>query len=470
MPASLAILGTLALIAALIVWDTRLRTASIALWLPALWLFVTGSRFVSQWLALGTPSQASDPGDGSPVDAAFFGIFLVIGAIVLARRRLRVADLIRANPWLTAFIVLGLLSVAWSDYPFVSLKRWTKTLGHPVMALIILTDPRPAEAFRVVMKRCSYALLLLSVLFYKYLPQFGRSFDVWSGMAVNNGVGLTKTDLGYVCMVSGLFFLWNALTGGGQTDRRLRWQEIGLSSAFLGIALWLLSVSNSKTSLMALIVGSATLLLLHFGAFEKRRVGLYMIAAVAIFAVIQIFFDPYAKIVTLLGRQPDLTDRTEVWADAIALQPHLLVGAGFEAFWLGERLALMWEKWWWRPNQAHSGYIETYLNMGLLGVSILLTMLVATFRSVSRSLQARTGLADLRLAILLAIIVFNYTEATFKATHFLFTMFYIIALRAEAGSATALRWRDRKKNGRPARKFNGLGKRSRHRVPARPEA
>ena len=35
----------------------------------------------------------------------------------------------------------GLLSVLWSDFPLIAGKRWIKTLGHPVMALIILTEP-----------------------------------------------------------------------------------------------------------------------------------------------------------------------------------------------------------------------------------------------------------------------------------------------------------------------------------------
>ena len=82
----------------------------------------------------------------------------------------------------------------------------------------------------------------------------------------------------------------------------------------------------------------------------------------------------------MLGRDPSLTDRTAVWADVLALQNRPMLGYGFESFWLGDRLMVLWNKWWWRPTQAHNGYIETYLNLGLVGLGLLAGLLLSTFR------------------------------------------------------------------------------------------
>ena len=123
-----------------------------------------------------------------------------------------------------------------------------------------------------------------------------------------------------------------------------------------------------------------------------------------------------------------MTDRTYVWADAIALQDRPFLGVGFESFWLGPRLEALWAKWWWRPNQAHNGYIETYLNLGLVGVFLLLAVVVSTFRKISKQFSTNFDFARLRLTFLVAILAFNFTEAGFKAVHFVWTMFYIIAL------------------------------------------
>ena len=197
----------------------RQEKTSKALWLPLAWLAISGSRFVSQWLALGDTYGIDSGEEGSLIDAFYFGTLTAAGMVVLIRRHVSLLDLARRNRWLVAFILFGLVSILWSDFPFIAFKRWAKTLGHPIMALIILTDTNPIAAFKTVMRRCAYLLLPYSMLFVKYYPQYGRGFDGWTGAAVNNGVMLTKNDLGYVCMVLGLFLVWNLLKAHRIVDR-----------------------------------------------------------------------------------------------------------------------------------------------------------------------------------------------------------------------------------------------------------
>jgi O-antigen ligase len=435
-PPSLATVLTLGFILALVATDTDIRRSSPALWIPTLWLLITGSRFVSQWLDLGSPAATANVADGSFIDAAYFSTLLLLGTIVLVQRRAQVWAIAKSNRWLMALMVYGFLAIAWSDFPVVSFKRWVKTLGHPVMALILLTDPRPVDAFRVVMKRCAYVLLPLSVLFIKYLPGFGRGFDGWTGAATNNGVGLTKNDLGYLCMIFGLFFLWNLLSSSSASEVRRRW-EWAVGAGFIVMALWLLGMANSATSLVALVAGSGMLLLLRFGGIEKRRLGIYVVTAVIAAGIIEALFDPYQYVIRLLGRSPDLTDRKDVWLDALALQPNVLLGAGFEAFWLGDRLQTLWEKWWWRPNQAHNGYIETYLSLGIVGVILLVGVIISAFRTIVSRLRPTFGFDDLRLAFLIAILVFNYAEAAFKGVHFVWTIFFLVVMEAGTRATVA---------------------------------
>ena len=209
MPASVATILTFLFIAGLFAWDYRRnRGNSFALWLPTLWIVITGSRFPSQWLQLGSPAAVANVADGSPMDAVFFGGMIVAGLMVLVQRRVFSGRLFQQNFWLIAILIFGFVSISWSDFPFIAMKRWIKTLGHPVMAMIVLTDPDPMKSFRTVMKRAAFVLLPLSVLFVKYLPEYGRAFDPWTGVGYFRGVMLTKNDLGYVCMIFGLFFLW----------------------------------------------------------------------------------------------------------------------------------------------------------------------------------------------------------------------------------------------------------------------
>jgi len=426
---------TLVVVVALLAGDTRLRESSPALWIPVLWLLVVGSRFVSQWLGLGGGGDAAGS-DGSPVDAACFGLLIVLGIVVLVRRRPDWAALWRANRWLAVFALYGLASVLWSEYPFTSFKRWIKALGHPVMALVVLTDPRPVEAVRIVLKRCAYVLLPASVLLIKYLPEYGRGYNAWTGEPTNHGVGLTKNDLGYLCMVSGLFFVWNALAAGAAA-RQERRREIALSLLFLALAGWLLYSARSATSLATLAIGAGTLLALRFGLVDKAKLGTWVVAAVVLAGIAELLFDPYARVIAALGRDPTLTDRTALWADVIALQPNLLFGAGFEGFWLGDRLKTLWDHWWWHPNQAHNGYLETWLNLGFVGIALLAVVIADTFRRIRAQLTPEFGLADFRIACLFAILAFNYTEAAFKGTHLVWTLFFLVAVERAGRHAAA---------------------------------
>jgi exopolysaccharide production protein ExoQ len=428
MNSQLATLLTLAGILFLLVWDARRNEpASAALWLPVTWLCITGSRFVSQWLELGGPSSSSS--DGSPIDAAFFLVMICAGAAVLMQRRVSIAQVLRDNLWLFLFIAWGLVSIAWSDESFIALKRWFKTLGHPVMVLVVLTSPDPKQALRTVLKRCAFVLLPLSVLFIKYWPQYGRGFDSFTGEGFNNGAGLTKNDLGYVCMVSGIFFVWNGLCAWALPRGAQRRNELCLTLGALLCVLWLLAASSSATSMATLAIGVTTMLALGQSWVSKRRFGLVLLVALALGWLIEVSFDAYASVIALLGRDPTLTDRTVIWADVLALQQQPLIGYGFESFWFGNRLEAMWAKWWWQPNQAHNGYIETYLHLGLVGLTLLALAVVGGFQNIVRSFDEDFELARLRMGLLLAILVFNYTEAGFKAVHFTWTIFYFAALR-----------------------------------------
>lgn len=427
MPPSLAAFLTVVFVFVLFRWGGRQQgEISGALWLPVMWMVITGSRFVSQWSNLGAPLQHGT--EGSPIDALYFLTLIIAGMHALRRRRVIIGEIVKNNRWLTAFFIYGFLAILWSDFPFIAFKRWIKTLGHPIMALIILTDPDPANALRTVMKRCAYLMLPLSVLFIKYYPEYGRGFDEWTGEAFNNGISLNKNELGYGCMVFALFFFWNLLTAHRIEDRPARRKEYILSAGFLYVIGWLLHMADSSTSLAAMVLGMVTMSVLGLHIVNKRFIGTYVVAAALVAVTAELSFGIYAKIIELLGRDPNLTDRTKLWADCLALVDNPVLGAGFESFWLGSRLETMWAKWPWRPNQAHNGYIETYLNLGAIGVFMLLAVIVSIFRKIRIDLLRNFDFARLRLGFLIAIVAYNYTEAAFKGVHLVWTVFHIIAI------------------------------------------
>lgn len=366
--------------------------------------------------------------DGSPLDALVFLVLIGAGLTVLGRRQVRLAELARENAWLTAFFVYCFLAIVWSDFPFVALKRWIKILGHPVMALVILTERDPVESLRCILKRAAYILVPFSVTAIKYYPRIGRGFDPWSGQATNNGINLNKNELGYVCMIAGIFFVWNLLVALRSRVGKARRDEIILSIVFLAMTAWLLKMSRSSTALACVMIGIVTMVGVGFRFVSKRYLGTVIVSGIIMAVAAELTFGVYERGVRALGRDPTLTDRTEVWGDALELVSNPVLGAGFESFWLGDRLDKLWEKWWWRPNQAHNGYIEVYLNLGLVGLFLLVGLIVSTFHKIKAELMRDLDMGRLRLAFLFVILAYNYTEATFKGVHLVWLVFHLIAI------------------------------------------
>jgi len=432
MPPQLALLAWAGFVFFLFWRETRQPShVSRALWIPLIWVLITGSRFVSQWLeiwGLMPGGGGGDPGEGSPLDALVFLALIVAGFMVLRRRQVKLSVLLRNNWWLAAFFIYCFLAVTWSDFPFVALKRWIKVLGHPIMALVVLTDPDPDEAFRRLFKRAAYVLITGSLLCIKYFPGIGRGFDGWTGQAFNQGVNLNKNELGYVCMLTGLFFVWNFLQAGRYTDRKLRRDERLLSAGFLVLIVWLLDMSDSATSLVCAVAGIGMMVVLGWRWINKRFLGTYIVAGVLLFGIAESVFGVYENTLKMLGRNVTLTDRTEVWKDVLELTEDPILGAGFESFWLGERLEKMWAKWPWHPTQAHNGYIETYINLGAVGVVLLILLAVGTFKKIQRMLLWDFEFGRLRMGFLVAILIYNYTEAAFKGVSLVWLVWHIIAL------------------------------------------
>jgi exopolysaccharide production protein ExoQ len=415
------------------------KGVSRALWIPLIWLVITGSRTVSQWINLDAGTGIADPGDGSPLDATVYFSLIVLGYYVLRKRGVNLATFARNNWWLTAFFIYTLISIVWSDFPLIAAKRWIKIFSHPIMVLIVLTDPAPVAAVAWVLKRIAYVLVPLSICFIKFFPQYGRGYDLWTGQPFNSGVATNKNELGCLCLIFGIFFFWSLLQAFKLNNGGVRRKEIVFNSAFFALNGWLLMEASSATSLSTMALGMAVIWLVGLPFVNKRYVSMYLVGAVLLFAALEPIFGFYATVVKGLGRNLTLTDRTDVWKAVLKLQTDPIVGAGFESFWLGSRLETLWKEFFWHPLQAHNGYIETYLNLGGIGVGLLVGQFVGTLQKIQRELVRRFEFGRLRLGFLLAIILYNYTEAAFVSVSFVWTMFFLIAIDYPAMQRDGLR-------------------------------
>lgn len=420
--------------------DSAARS-SVALWLPVVWFWIIGSRPVSVWLGMNSGSiTAAQLQDGSPLDAAVFGLLTAAAIATLVRRRPEVASVLRTAWPVALYFAYCLLSALWSDFPDVSLKRWVKSLGDLAMALVVATDADLVVGIKRFYARSALVLLPASLLLIKYYPALGRTYDPFTGTVMETGVSTNKNQLGSITWLLALGALWQmleiALGSGRHRLRRQFWAQ-GL---ILGLGVALLATANSATSLVSFLVGSVLLvatMLLARGHRASLAQALVLLLVVA--AALSSLFGADAGLVHALGRQTDLTGRTEIWSLVTQMTPSPVLGAGFESFWLGPRLTKIWASYWWHPNEAHNGYIEVYIELGWVGVVLIALLLWVGYSRAAATLRDDPTIGALAVSCLPVLAVYSLTEAGFRmlgATWFVLLLVVCTASRAMAQHGT----------------------------------
>ncbi|MGO9614246.1 MAG: O-antigen ligase family protein [Dissulfurispiraceae bacterium] len=409
----------------------RTSGVSPAIWIPLIWTLIIGSRAVSQWLNMGPILESPDAYiEGSPVDRGIF-LFLIVAAFaILAKRRVSLGEIVRNNTWIVLFFLYGGISILWSDFAMVSFKRWIKGLGGLVVILVILTDPNPIEAIKTVFRRVAYILVPLSILFIKYYPDLGRMYSRWTYQPVYIGVTLNKNTLGWLCLVCGMFFSWNLSSMWRERSKSLDRKDLVIDVIFMIMILWLLHLANSATSFACLILAICALLGMQFLVRKRnvRYIGTYIFLIFFVFLTIQVSLDVVSAMVSDLGRDMTFTGRTDLWKELINMGTNPLIGTGYESFWLGARAKNFWEEYWWHPNQAHNGYLEIYLNLGWIGVFLLIGIMIAAYRKGRINLIRGFDYGRFQITVFIIMLIYNLTEAAVRTIDLGWFMFLLTAV------------------------------------------
>jgi exopolysaccharide production protein ExoQ len=410
--------------------EPKNRTSWV-LWIPELWLLIAGSRHVSAWLGMSPTASQAQYLEGSPLDATVYALLIAAAMIVLFGRRRLVASLLRKNWPIVLFVLYCALSVIWSDYPGVALKRWIKSLGDYATLLILLTERDRATAVKQVLARVAFVLLPLSVLFIKYYPELGRAYAAhWDSTTNYVGVADTKNMLGMVCLVFGFAASWRLLQVWCG-PRRGRIKGLIVQGTVVGMAVWLLILSDSKTSLSCFVLTTAVIAAHTFFKVARKRVVVHILVFTVVLCCFSVLFlGVGGGALKTMGRNPTLTGRTDMWDVLLTVPINPILGTGFESFWLGKRLAYLWTF----PivdgiTEAHNGYLEVYLNLGWVGVMALMGLLWAGYKNVLRLLDRDPEAGQLRLGYFVIAVVYNFTEAAIRSTDLVWIAF-ILAITA----------------------------------------
>jgi O-antigen ligase len=324
----------------------------------------------------------------------------------------RIDRLWRAWP---AMVVIGLLvlwayaSKWWSLFPEVTSRRAIALAISCGFALYLGAAFRGPHLPRLLM-RTGLIMAVGSLIMVFAFPDYGVHQADNAGLW--RGLWYEKNQMGAVMVIVATA---SAACLASPDRRRL------IPALALVLASALVLATQSKTSLLCLVLGVGMIA----GFWTMRQGG----AAFAVFAVWAaaaaggvgfLIWDSHSvEILEVLGKDPSLTGRTEIWEalmTRVAERPW--TGWGYGAFWERDSVPADWirvETGWLVPN-AHHGWIDVLVQLGWPGALLVGGMAVlAVVASVLRSGRAGVQEGWWALGFLAAFLMLSLSESIIMA-------------------------------------------------------
>jgi exopolysaccharide production protein ExoQ len=341
-------------------------------------------------------------------------IYLVVLCCFFRRSYQPWRELARLWPFLV-LLAFVLASSFWSQDPLFTLRRATALGLTFVFGTYFSSCFKLKEQFRLL--GWAFAICIAFSFLFEIL-----GLNPSQEIAGWYGVFYHKTELGRNCVLAAMLYLY--------------WREVDpthKSAAILGFcaSVLLVVLSRDVTSIVTLVF------LLISGPYLNRvikwsrlRALIATSALIALGTGVLFFILGHLENVTrLLGKDPLLTGRVPVWilATVMALQRPWF-GYGFDAFWLPDNAYVqrIWALVRWKPPHAHNGLLELWLELGIVGVTLFVCVVVYYCGSAIRLMRRdNKKAAAWPLVFFVFFFLTNLTESCFIGANSIYFVLFV---------------------------------------------
>ena len=377
--------------------------------------------------------QATSSSSDTIFGQLFQGGTWVLASVLMLRYRRHIMQVCLQMKAIVGLSIFAIMSAAWSLDPVNTIRRGTFLLLGTMLAFYLVRRFSVEELAQIVVLTgviAGIAGILVSIA----LPSYGR--DNFNGGAWQ---GIFRSKNG--CAQIMLFFFSAAACFRFHSPgmRRLR---------LLLYPITALLIVMSKAATAYLMVPGLLLLIAFLTGLRRyeRHNKVFIVGAAVVLLVAATFAMPYIMpvLLGLIGKDPEMSGRLPLWKAVItsALKRPLL-GYGYAAFWTGLRgeslniyMATHFEIY-----QAQNGLLEVWLELGLVGVVLVISTFLRAAKDAMICLQhGYSPITNWYICLFALTVIYNIDETFLASAHSLPWLLYVVACVGLADRVRQIRW------------------------------
>jgi len=378
--------------------------------------FPTGMPFMESMQEQGI----DEIGTSNLTNQIIFSSIFILASIAAIPKFNNIVSFIINEKAISIFLLWALITILWSDFPFVSFKRWFQIFTSYFIVIVYLVHHPSTKNLLSIIKPIIYSYILVTFIAVLTIPgAIDPVFGAWRGLTAH------KNNLGQVGVILSVLSL---IVYQGQGDKIKRFFAL----IFVLLSVILTLGTFSSTSYIALFIFLSVSVIIYFimRIFERTGAGNFLsitliLSSLTTFIIIFYLYPQITDSVQgIFGKSETFYDRGKLWETMLwRISEHPILGCGFQGFWVidSQKIQLLYNTFLWLPVQAHNGYLDIINEVGIIGIILLL---IVIFRYIIIAVTHKK--LDLWTWFIILPLIINITESTFFRPSQITFIFFIL--------------------------------------------